>query len=255
MHSINTVGFLQLFFYVFFSSSLIAQSDITLMLSFGTIRHYPTSKTENGRIKGLAAWDVLPEVKVGYCVNSKIQVDFGGQNPSLTSYFFIDQTSSLEESSVSSKALQSGSGYYKFFLNCKSKLKEVRKFSLYYFLGPSIIINRFNGLDYGATVNTSSSYTNGLTIYYQHDYAVYKTKLYGFALQTGFEIRYKKSATSSFGLNLGFNRGFVNFNEILVESFIYSNLNDRGKVLYNGTGLSLTLGYMFNLGQPKKEKD
>jgi hypothetical protein len=245
MHFKTVIRLLQVFFTCVLSTTAIAQSRFLLMLSIGTIRHYPTSKSENGRIEGLPAWDVLPEIKLGYCINPKTQIEFGGQNPSLTSNFSINQTSSLEESFVSSKVLQSRSGYFKFFLNYKLKIKEIHKFSFSSFAGPSIIINRFTGLDYGSTVSTSSSYTNGLNIYYHYDYAVYKTKLYGFGLQAGIEIAYKKSATSAYVMSLAYHRGFTNFNEIVIRSYMYNGLIDQGKVLYSGTGLLLTLGYRF----------
>jgi len=114
------------------------------------------------------------------------------------------------------------------------------------------LINRFKGLDYGGTIHSSSIYTNGLSVFYQYEYSVYKKKLYGFALQAGGEIKYKLSSASAFVLNLAYNHGFVNINEVNIQSFIGNDLNDRGKVFYRGTGLSLTLGYMFYPGQLKR---
>jgi len=96
---------------ILFSNRAFTQNDIALMFSLGSIRHYPMSSSENGRVKGSPAWDILPEVKVIIDVDPNTQVDVGGQNASLTSNFSINQTNVIEDSYATSKVLQSKSGY------------------------------------------------------------------------------------------------------------------------------------------------
>lgn len=243
-----------LIIFIFFAFQTQAQKQIFATLSIGTIRHETSTTSLNQRIKGKPAYDFLPEIKFDISFKNNSFIEFGFQNPSLSTKFEINQNSQWDESSAEERIILQKSGYFKIFLAYKYKISLTKRVHFLFFIGPSLNINRFVGNDYYNSTFNSLPNPQGFNVDYYYKYDVYKTKRLTLASLFGCELRSDIGKRTIFVLRFSYNKGFESFNETKIESYIFNNLNDKGTIFYNGSGFSTTFGLGFNLNYYKTNK-